>query len=143
MIEAHFDKVHNPYTSCYHSEQMKMDCKGRNDEAKMIIHGNFCISPPSTLYKIVSDKEKPSQGMVFLQGREDDETISRSSTYTLNIERSYKVKAILDSKILLFSFSKVITWFDDYRLKHLIILGEINTTTTPRFHFSHNDYFNE
>ena len=30
----------------------------------------------------------------------------------------------------------------DYWLKHLAILEEINTTTTPKFYFSYNDDFN-
>ena len=78
----------------------------------------------------------------FFQGREDDKTISRTSTNTLNIECSYKVKAIFNSKYYCFSLASLLLGLYDYRLKHLAILEEINTTTTPKFYFSYNDDFN-
>jgi hypothetical protein len=31
----------------------------------------------------------------------------------------------------------------NYRFKHLAILEEINTATTPKFHFSYNNYFDD
>jgi hypothetical protein len=84
-----------------------MGCKGRNEEVKMINHVNYCICPPSAFYRLISCQQKPR--MAFLQGREDDETISRTSTNTLNIQHSYKVKAILDSKSYYF-YGKATTW---------------------------------
>jgi len=71
-----------------------------------------------------------------------DETISRTSTNTLNIEHSYKMKAIFNSKSYCFPLSSQLLGLYGYRLKHLAILEEINTTTTRKFYFSYNDDFN-
>ena len=119
---------------------MDMDYKGRNEEAEMIYHGNCCIYTPCAFYRLVSDQQKPRAA--FLQGREDDKTISRTSTNTINIERSYKVKAIFNFKSYCFPLASLLLGLYDYRLKHLAILEEINTTTTPKFYFSYNDDFN-
>jgi len=96
MFQAHPNKVHNTYAPCYHCPHMDVDYKGRNEEAEMIYYGNCCIYTPYAFYRLVSDQQKPMTA--FLKGREDDKTISRTSTNTLNIERSYKVKAIFNSK---------------------------------------------
>jgi hypothetical protein len=58
MFQAHLNKFHNPYTSCYHCEHIDMDCKGRNEEVKMISHGNYCICPPSAFYRLISGQQK-------------------------------------------------------------------------------------
>jgi len=71
-----------------------------------------------------------------------DETISRTSTNTLNIEHSYKMKAIFNSKSYCFPLSSQLLGLYGYRFKHLAILEEINTTTTRKFYFSYNDDFN-
>jgi len=106
---------------------MDMDYKGRNEEAEMIYHGNCCIYTPCAFYILVSDQQKPRTA--FLQGRENDKTISRTSTSTINIERSYKVKAIFNFKSYRFPLASLLLGLYDYRLKHLAILEEINTTT--------------
>jgi hypothetical protein len=72
-----------------------------------------------------------------------DETISRTSTKTLNIQHSYKVKAIHDSKSYCFPLARLLLGLYNYRFKHLAIPEEINTTTTSKFHFSYNDYFDD
>ena len=100
----------------------------------------FVVYIHPVLYRLVSDQQKPRT--TFLQGRKDDKTISRISTNTLNIECSYKVKAIFNSKYYCFSLASLLLGLYDYRLKHLAILEEINTTTTPKFYFSYNDDFN-
>ena len=129
LFQAHPNKVHNTYVPCYRCEHMNMHYKLRNEEAEMIYHGNCCIYTPCAFYRLVSDQQKPRAA--FLQGREDDKTISRISTNTLNIECSYKVKAIFNSKSYCFPLDSLLLGLYDYRLKHLAILEEINTTTTP------------
>ena len=137
LFQAHPNKVHNTYAPCYHCEHMDMDYKGRNEEAEMIYHGNCCIYTPCAFYRLVSDQQKPRAA--FLQGREDDKTISRISTNTLNIECSYKVKAIFNFRSYCNPLASLLLGLYDYRLKHLAILEEINTSTAPKFYFSYND----
>jgi len=52
------------------------------------------------------------------------------------------VKAIFNSKPYCFPLASLLLGLYDYRLKHLAIRKEINTTTTPKFYFSYNDDFN-
>ena len=52
------------------------------------------------------------------------------------------MKAIFNSKSYCFPLASLLLGLYDYRLKHLAILEEINTTTTPKFYFSYNDDFN-
>ena len=136
LFQAH-PKVHNTYAPCYHCPHMDVDYKGRNEEAEMIYYGNCCIYTPYAFYRLVSDQQMPRTA--FLQGRKDDKTISRTSTNTINIEHSYKVKAIFNFKSYCFPLASLLLGLYDYRLKHLAILEEINTTTTSKFYFSYND----
>ena len=49
------------------------------------------------------------------------------------------MKAIFNSKAYCFPLASLLLGLYDYRLKHLAILEEINTSTTPKFYFSYND----
>ena len=49
------------------------------------------------------------------------------------------MKAIFNSKAYCFPLASLLLGLYDYRLKHLAILEEINTTTTSKFYFSYND----
>ena len=79
------------------------------------------VLPSTMLFAVLQTQRKFNQ----------DETISRTSTNTLNIEHSYKMKAIFNSKSYCFPLASLQLGLYDYRLKHLAILEEINTTTTP------------
>lgn len=80
---------------------------------------------------------------MFHKDPSTDQTISRTSANILNLEHLYKVKAIIDSKYYCFPLARLLLGLYDYRLKHLVILEEINTTTAQKLHFSYNDYFND
>jgi hypothetical protein len=51
---------------------------------------------------------------------------SKTSTNTLNIEHSYKVKAILNSKSYNFPLARLLLGLHDYRLKHIAIFDYNN-----------------
>jgi hypothetical protein len=91
MFQARSNKVHNPYMSCYPCAPMNMDKKGSNEGSNFIDHGKFYIYPPSIFCRLISDQQKLRT--TFLQGMEDDAARSKTSTNTLNIQHSYKVKA--------------------------------------------------
>jgi hypothetical protein len=70
----------------------------------------------------------------FLEGREDDETISRTSTFTLNSKYLFKVKAKLDSKFFRFPPTRLLLGLYDYRFKHLAMMEkdcDKNIASTP------------
>ena len=62
--------------------------------------------------------------MAFLEGREDDKTIPRTSTFTPNSKHPFKVKAKLDSKSFRFPPTRLLLGLYDYRLKHLAMMEE-------------------
>jgi hypothetical protein len=106
------NKVHNPYMSCYPCAPMNMDEKGSNEGSNLIDHGNFYIYPPSTFYRLISGQQKLR--IDFLQGREGDAARSKTSTNTLNIQHSYKVKATLNSKSYYFPLARLLLGLYDY-----------------------------
>jgi hypothetical protein len=98
---------------------MNMHEKGSNEGSNLIDHEKFYIYPPSTFYKLILGQQKLRTA--FLQGREDDAARSKTSTNTINIEHSYKVKAILNSKSYYFHLARILLGLYDYRLKHIAI----------------------
>ena len=62
--------------------------------------------------------------MTFLEGREDDKTIPRTSTFTLNSKHPFKVKAKLYSKSFWFPHARLLLGLYDYRFKHLAVMEE-------------------
>jgi hypothetical protein len=103
---------------------MNMDKKGSNEGSNFIDHGKFYIYPPSIFCRLISDQQKLRTA--FLQGREDDGARSKTSTNTLNIQHSYKVKAILNSKSYYFPLARLLLGLYDYRLKHISIFDYNN-----------------
>jgi hypothetical protein len=124
MFQAHPNKVHNPYMSCYHCAPMSMDEKGSNEGSNLIDHERCYIYTPCTFYRLILGQQKLRTA--FLQGREDDAARSKTSTITLNIEHSYKVKAILNSKSYYFPLARLLLGLYDYRLKHISIFDYNN-----------------
>jgi hypothetical protein len=82
------------------------------------------IYPPSTFYRLITGQEKLRT--TFLQGREDDAARSKTSTNTINVEHSYKMKAILNSKSYYFPLVRLLLGLYDYRLKHISIFNYKN-----------------
>jgi hypothetical protein len=119
MFQARPNKVHNSYMSCYHYASMNMDEKRSNEGSNLIDHEKCYIYPTSTFYRLISSQQK--LGTTFLQGREDDAARSKSSTNTLNIEHSYKVKVVLNSKSYYFSLARLLLGLYEYRLKQIAI----------------------
>jgi hypothetical protein len=119
MFQAHPNKVHNLYMSCYHCAPMNMDEKGSN-----IYHERYYIYPPCTFYRLILGQQKLRT--TFLQGREDDAARCKTSTNTLNIEHSYMVKAILNFKSYYFPLARLLLGLYDYRLKHISIFDYNN-----------------
>jgi len=78
------------------------------------------------LSKLFSGKQK--SWTTFLEGREDDETIPRQSTF----KHPLKVKAKLNSKSFRFPHSRLLLGLYDYRFKHLAIMEQedCNVITT-------------
>jgi hypothetical protein len=70
MFQAHPNKVHNPYMTCYHYAPMNMDEKGRNEGSNLIDHERCYIYPPCTFYRLILGQQKLRTA--FLHGREDD-----------------------------------------------------------------------
>jgi len=58
--------------------------------------------------------------MTFLEGREDDETIPRQSTF----KHPLKVKAKLNSKSFRVPHTRLLLGLYDYRFKHLAIMEQ-------------------
>jgi hypothetical protein len=55
-----------------------------------------------------------------------DAARSKTSTNTINVEHSYKVKAILNSKSYYFPLARLLLGLYDYRLKHISIFDHNN-----------------
>jgi len=70
------------------------------------------------LSKLFSGKQK--SWTTFLEGREDDETIPRQSTF----KHPLKVKAKLDSKSFRFPHTRLLLGLYDYKFKHLAIMEQ-------------------
>jgi hypothetical protein len=122
LVRPH--KVHNSYMSCYHYASMNMDEKESNEGSNLFDHEKCYIYPPSTFYRLILGQQKLRT--TFLQGREDDTAQSKTSTNTINIEYSYKVKAILNSKSYYFPLVRLLLGFYDYKLKHIAIFDYNN-----------------
>ena len=73
-----------------------MNYKKKNEQDEIKCYKNNHIHPPSILSRLISDEQ--NLRTTFLEGREDDKTIPRTSTFTLNSKHPFKVKAKLDSK---------------------------------------------
>jgi hypothetical protein len=58
MFQAHPNKVHNPYMSCYHCAPTNMDEKGSNEVSNLIDHKKCHIYPPSTFYRLILGQQK-------------------------------------------------------------------------------------
>jgi hypothetical protein len=80
--------------------------------------------PPCTFYRLILGQQKLRAA--FLQGREDDVARSKTSTNTINVQHSYKVKAILNSKSYYFPLARLLLGLYDYRLKHISIFDYNN-----------------
>jgi hypothetical protein len=124
MFQASSNKVHNPSMSCYPCAPMNMDEKGSNEGSNLIDHGKFYIHPPSTIYRLISSQQKLRTA--FLQGREDVAARSKTSTNTLNIQHSYKVKAVINSKSHYFPLARLLFGLYGYRVKHIAIFDYNN-----------------
>jgi hypothetical protein len=124
MFQARPNKVHNLYMSSYSCAPMNMDEKGSNEDSNLIDHGKFYIYPPSIFYRLIPGQQKLRTA--FLQGREDDAARSKTLTTTLNIQHSYKVKPILNSKSYYFPLARPLLGLYDYRLKHIAIFDYNN-----------------
>ena len=67
---------------------------------------------------------KQKSGTTLLQGREDDETVPRTSTLIDRSKHQCKVKAKLDSKSFRFAHTRLLLGLYDYRFKHLAVMEE-------------------
>jgi hypothetical protein len=85
---------------------MNMDEKGSNEGSNLIDLERCYIYPPCTIYRLILGQQKLRTA--FLQGREDDAARSKTSTNTINVEHSYKVKAILNSKSYYFTLARLL-----------------------------------
>jgi hypothetical protein len=113
---------------------MNMDEKRSNERYNLIDHKKCHIYPLSTSYRLISGQQKLRTA--FLQGREDDVARSKTSTNTLNIEHSYKVKAILNSKSYYFPLARLLLGLYDYRLKHIAIFDYNNDHQHDQAHYN-------
>ena len=62
--------------------------------------------------------------MTFLKGREEDETMSRTSTLTDSSKHPCKVKDIINFRSFRFPPTRLLLGLYDYRFKHLAVMEE-------------------
>jgi hypothetical protein len=79
---------------------------------------------PLPFYRLISGQQKLRTAC--LQGREDNAARLKTSTNTINVEHSYKVKAILNSESYYFPLARLLLGLYDYRLKHISIFDYNN-----------------
>jgi len=101
---------------------MNVNHKGTNDQNKTKYYWNCQIHPPSFLSQLFSGKQK--SWMTFLKGREDDETVPRTSTLTDSSKHPFKVKAILNFRLFRFPPTRLLLGLYDYIFKHLAVMEE-------------------
>jgi hypothetical protein len=83
---------------------------------------NYRVHPPSVLSRLFPGKQK--SGTTFLQGREDDVTMPRQSTFTMWSRQLFKVKAKLSSQLFRFPPTRLLLGLYDYRFKHIAVMEE-------------------
>jgi hypothetical protein len=75
---------------------MNINYKETNKQNEIKDYWNYYVHPPSVLSRLFLGKQKPC--MSFLKDREDDETVTRQSMFTICSKHPLKVKAKLYSK---------------------------------------------
>ena len=98
---------------------VKIIHNGTNEQNKRNDYWNYQVHAVlSILSKLFSGKQK--SWTTFLEGREDDETILRQSTF----KHPLKVEAKLNSKSFRFPHTRLLLSLYDYRFKHLGIMEQ-------------------
>ena len=80
------------------------------------------MHPLSIFFRLFLGEQKPK--MAFLKVREDDMTMPRTSTFTLNSKHPFKVKTKHDPKSFWFPPTRLLLGLYDYRFKHLAMMEE-------------------
>jgi hypothetical protein len=101
---------------------VKLNHNGASKQNKEKDYWNHDVHPPSALSRLFSGKQKSRT--TFLQGREDDMTMPRHSTFTICSKNPFEVKAKLDFKLFMFPPTRLLLGLYDYRLKHLAVLED-------------------
>jgi len=110
------------YFSHQKRNNVHMNCEEGNEQSSISDHSNWHLDPLSIFFRLFSGEQKPK--MAFLEVREDDMTMPRTSTFTLNSKHPFKVKAKLDSKSFWFPPTRLLLGLYDYRFKHLAVMEE-------------------
>jgi len=110
------------YFSHQKRNNVHMNCEERNEQSSISDHSNWHMHPLSIFFWLFLGEQKLK--MAFLKVREDDMTIPRTSTFTLNSKHPFKVKTKLDSKSFWFPPTRLLLGLYDYRFKHLAVMEE-------------------
>ena len=116
------------YSSHQERNNVHMNCKKGNGQSSINDHSNWHLDPLSIFFRLFLGEQKSR--MAFLEVREDDMTMTRTSTFTLNSKHPFKVKAKLDSKSFWFPPTRLLLGLYDYRFKHLAVMEEDDSDVT-------------
>ena len=119
------------YFSHQKRNNVHMNYEECNKQSSISDLSNWHIHPPSSLFKLISGEQKSR--MTFLEVREDDMTMPRTSTFILNPKHPFKVKANLDSKSFWFPPTRLLLGLYDYRFKHLAVMEEVDGNRDKAF----------
>jgi hypothetical protein len=107
---------------CGKGNNWTINYNGTSGQNKMKDYCNYRVHPPSVLSRLFPGKQK--SGTTFLQGREDDVTMPRQSTFTMWSRQLFKVKAKLSSQLFRFPPTRLLLGLYDYRFKHIAVMEE-------------------
>ena len=108
-----------------------MNYEEGNEQSSISDHSNWHLDPLSIFFLLFLGEQKPR--MVFLEVREDDMTMPRTSAFILNPKHPFKVKAKLDSKSFWFPPTRLLLGLYDYRFKHLAVMEEVDGNRDKAF----------
>ena len=111
-----------------------MNYKKGNEQSSINDHSNWHMHPLiSIFFGLFLGEQK--QRTSFVEGRKDDKTMPRRSTFTLDSKNPFKVKAKLDSKSFWFPPTRLLFGLYDYKFKHIPVMEEEdcnrNIASTP------------
>jgi hypothetical protein len=107
---------------CGKGNNWTINYNGTSGQNKMKDYCNYRVHPPSVLSRLFPGKQK--SGTTFLQGREDDVTMPRQSTFTMWSRQLFKVKAKLSSQLFRFPLTRLLLGLYNYRFKHIAVMEE-------------------
>jgi hypothetical protein len=110
------------YFSYQKGNNVHKNCEEGYKQSSISDHSNWHMHPLTIFFGLFSGEQK--QRTSLLEGRKDDKTMPRTSTFTLNSKHPFKVKAKLDFKSFWFPPTRLLLGLYDYRFKHLVVMEE-------------------